>query len=435
MGVIAISVAAACQFTHGTSPDGGDDGDTCKGSSVECVGDTLRTCTAAGDVPIDTPCAWGCADMAPSHCATIVPSGSGGVATDGVMGSDLRPDGLADVTISDGVTFDSDNGRIGTLAMPNLHHGAAEGVENGIDVVFRGPITLFRFKSLTIDGTVTLVGKRPVAFAVDGAVALGGVIDARGICSSFVAGPGGFDGGSANSAGGGTPANTFGGGGGAPTAATGGGGGGHGSPGASGDGAKGGEVWGELKIPTLVGGAGGGAGDGGGNFGRGGGGGGALQIVSNTSITIASGGINAGGCGGKPGSGNNDSGGGGGAGGTILLEAPRVIVDGTLAANGGGGGGGGGNGATAGANGTLDRTPAAGGTGDGTDEQGGSGASGGTAGTNGGSGAAPGGGGGGMGRIRINTRNDAGAMLMNATLSPSPSDPGTSFSTGPAAVQ
>jgi hypothetical protein len=435
VGAIAIGVVTACQFTHGTLPDDGGGDDACNGSSVECVDDSLRTCTKAGETPVDTPCAWGCLDTATPHCATLVPAGSGGVAGNGVMGSDLDPDGLADVVIGDGVTLDSDNGRIGTLAMPNLHHSAAQGIENGIDVVLRGPITMFRFKSLTINGTLTLVGSRPIAFVVDGEVTLGGVIDARGICSSFVAGPGGYGGGSAASANGGTPAGTFGGGTGAATEATGGGGGGYGSPGASGDAAKGGEVWGDAQISTLVGGAGGGAGDGGGNFGRGGGGGGALQIVSNASITVASGGINAGGCGGKAGTGNNDSGGGGGAGGTILLEAPRVIVNGTLAVNGGGGGGGGGNAATAGANGTLDRTPATGGSGDGTDEQGGNGAAGGTAATNGSNGAAPGGGGGGMGRIRINTRNDSGAMLMSATLSPSASDPGTSFSTGKAAVQ
>src|SRR4051794_9955234 len=153
VGVIATSVAAACQFTHGTNPeDGNPAGDKCKGSSDVCVGDMLRSCQMAGDTPADTPCGWGCIDVVPAHCAAIVPSGSGGVGSDGVMPSDVLPDDLSDVTLGDGITIDSDNGRIGTLAMPNLHHGAAAGVENGIDFVFRGPISVFRFKSLTING-------------------------------------------------------------------------------------------------------------------------------------------------------------------------------------------------------------------------------------------------------------------------------------------
>lgn len=69
-------------------------------------------------------------------------------------------------------------------------------------------------------------------------------------------------------------------------------------------------------------------------------GGGALQISSAVAITIASGIISSGGSGGHPG-GNFGGGAGGGAGGEILLEAPAIVVLGTLVANGGGGGGGG----------------------------------------------------------------------------------------------
>ncbi len=433
--MIATSAAAACQFAHGTYPDDSGGDDTCKTTADQCIGDTLRSCAMVGDTPVDTPCAWGCIDLTPAHCATVVPAGSGGVADNGVTSSDLGTENLLDVTIGDGVTIDTDNGRIGTLASPNFHHSAQQGIEHGIDFQFRGPLSLFRFKSLTLEGTITLVGKRPVALVADGAIIVNGVIDARGICSTSVAGPGGFDGGATNSANGGAPVGSTGGIG-APTAATGGGGGGYGTPGASGNTVKGGGPFGDPEITILVGGGGGGAGDGGGNFGRGGGGGGALQIVSNAHIAIAGlGGINAGGCGGKAGTGGNDSGGGGGAGGTILLEAPFVDVAGTLAVNGGGGGGGGGGNARPGSNGTLDRVPAAGGAGDGTNEQGGAGAAGATDAGAGSNGTTPGGGGGGMGRIRINTRGNAGARLTSATLSPSPTDPATTFSTGRAAVQ
>lgn len=439
---IAIAAVAACQFSHGVLPatddGGGDDGPPppdagpCQTLASECIGDTLRVCTAIGTDATDIPCGWGCVD-GPPRCAHVIPSGSGGVATDGVLPSDVAPDGLEPTTFEN-VTIDGDTGRIGTPQNANLYHGAAIGIENGIDYQRRGPIAMFRFKSLTVGGTITLIGARPIALVADGAVTIKGIVDARGLCSSFVAGPGGFNGGSTAGADGNAPVTTNGGGSGAASD-SGGGGGAHASAGGSAEDASGGMPYGDPTIMTLVGGAGGGAGGGGANFGRGGGGGGALQIVSNTEISIADGGINAGGCGGKAGAGNNDSGGGGGAGGTILLEAPSVTVTGTLAANGGGGGGGGGNMAKPGDNGALGTTAAGGGSGDSPDEGGGDGAATGKEAGSGGDGSNPGGGGGGIGRIRINTRNGTGATLTSATLSPGPSDPEMRFSTGSAATQ
>ena len=76
----------------------------------------------------------------------------------------------------------------------------------------------------------------------------------------------------------------------------------------------------------------------------GGAGGGAVQLSSESVITVGSmGGIHTGGGGGMGGS-NVDTpcaggGGGGGSGGAIYLQAPRITMGGTLAANGGGGGG------------------------------------------------------------------------------------------------
>ena len=439
--IIAGTVLAACQFSHGvlsaTDGDGGTDGPLpdagmCETLASQCVGDTLRVCTAIGTMPSEIACSWGCVD-GPPRCAHVIPSGSGGVATDGVLPSDVAPDGLADTTLTD-VIINSDTGEIGTDQVPDLHHGDDSGIENGIDYRRRGPITMFRFKSLTLAGTITLIGSRPIALVSDGAVKVDGIIDARGRCELSTAGPGGFGGGSAGNQDGRAPVGTMAGGSGA-TSSSGGGGGGHASAGGSGEIAAGGEPFGEPTIMTLVGGAGGGAGGGGMNFGRGGGGGGALQIVSNLEITIPGGGINAGGCGGEPGTGNNDSGGGGGAGGTILLEAPLVTITGTLAANGGGGGGGGGAIAKPGDDGTLDTLPAAGGSGDSNnDELGGPGAATGAEAGSGGDGSNPGGGGGGIGRIRINTRGGTGATLTSATLSPGETDPEMRFSTGSAAT-
>jgi hypothetical protein len=440
-GIVATTIVAACQFSHGVLPPDGNgsgsgepDAGICTSLSSECIGDTLRVCTVVGSAPTDFPCGWGCVGGAAAHCAHVVPSGSGGSSSNGVMPSDVAGDGLSATTLGDGVFIDTDNGRIGTLASPNLHHGAQTGIENGIDFQMRGPISMFRFKSLTITGTVSLIGRRPVALVADGDITINGVLDARGGCTTFNPGPGGFNGGSAAGQSGSAPGGSMGGGSGA-TASSGGGGGAYGTAGGSAKDATGGMPFGNAEITVLVGGAGGGAGGGGGNFGRGGGGGGAVQLISNTNVVIASGGINAGGCGGKLGAGANDSGGGGGAGGTILIEAPAVSVAGALAVNGGGGGGGGGNNGTSGANATLDRTPATAGAGDAPDEDGGAGAAGATGPGSGEGGSNPGGGGGGLGRIRINTRNGAAPTLTGATLSPSPEDPSSTFSTGSAVAQ
>ena len=378
---------------------------------------------------IDHRCGWGCI-AGENRCAEVVPSGSGSVVDNAVTTADFTEAGLTDVILGDGVTIDSQFGRIGTGNNAEMFHDEFEGVQNGIGYQQRGAFTLFNFKSLTLEGTVTLIGDRPIVLVADGAVTINGTLVARGLCSGSVAGPGGFAGGNGS----GSSGAGSGGGDGAASPSTGGGGGGYGGSGAGGKTEPGGDVFGNAEISLLLGGGGGGAGSGGGNFGRGGGGGGALHIVSNTKIEIT-GGINNGGCGGDPGTGNSDSGGGGGAGGAILLEAPIVTVTGALAVNGGGGGGGGGNTATAGADGTLDRTPAAGGSGAASDEGGGSGAAGSVGPGSGAGGSNPGGGGGAIGRIRVNTKGNMGAMLTGATLSPAPSDIMPTFTTGSAATK
>jgi hypothetical protein len=443
LGVVAGGMFAACQFTHREVPPDSDtnvtpDAGMCTSLTNECVGDMLRYCKEVGGSAMDTPCGWGCIGGSDAHCAHVVPAGSGGVELDGVTPADADSTSLAAlaaITLTD-VTFDSDFGKIGTNTMPELFHNAMTGVDKGIDFQRRGTlIAMWRFKSLTLTGTIKLVGSRSIALVADGPITINGTVVASGECSSFIAGPGGFNGGSAAGMTGREPTDSMGGGQGAPTSSSGGGGGGHGSIGGNGETAIGGKAWGDPDVPTLFGGAGGGAGSGGGMFGRGGGGGGALQLVTNTSVVITTGGINAGGCGGKAGTGNADSGGGGGAGGTILIEAPTIMINGALAANGGGGGGGGGGNATSGGNGALDRTPALGGEADGNLEQGGAGAVGGTAAQAGGTGTNPGGGGGGIGRIRINTRNGSPVDTTSATLSPAPTDPEMAYSTGSAATR
>jgi hypothetical protein len=227
---------------------------------------------------------------------------------------------------------------------------------------------------------------------------------------------------------------------------SGGGGGGYGSPGGpGGDGGSGGELaggapgstYGTLEISPLVGGSGGGAGvpgPGGGGDGAGGGwGGGALQISARGHIVVAPGGvIDASGDGGFGGRDQNTdsaqgSGAGGGSGGALLLEAPYVLVEGSLTANGGGGSGAWCDAAPDAAElrgtwGGWDPIPAPGARqpagcdgrgagGAGSDAEGGAGEAGESV-------EKAGGGGGGAGRIRVNTGPDGWQLGDGARVSP-----------------
>lgn len=419
-GVVALTVVVACTFSKqlGTT----DAGPCATAPSATCADDaTLQQCTTVGAPPTTIACAWGCkAD----HCGVVAPAG-GGVTTD-----DTQPDGLAtlgDIVIESAATID---GTAGTIT----------GIAGGFSATPRGGIVVFRMKSLTVNAPVKLAGSAAIAIVTDGPIVVNARIDVKGTCgpndAAIQPGPGGFAGAAGSSA----SAAGSGGGGGA-LLATGAGGGGNGTTGGSGGTVaaravgSGGAIIGTATIEVLVGGGGGGASDGGGGRARGGGGGGAIQLVSNTRISLASGGIDAGGCPGDSAAGNgDDGGGGGGAGGTILLEAPVIEGDGKLAVNGGGGGAGHDETAQTGSQSTLSRLPALGGT------LGANGAAGG-AGAAGSSAALPGfdatnhagGGGGGIGRIRFNTRD--GSVTATGEMSPSLQDPSSTCTAGPANVQ
>jgi hypothetical protein len=389
---VLVAAVASCFFKPDPPGHGPNDA---AGDSAEPDGPT--TCGSA--------CAWGCVDGAVPHCGTFTP------ASGAIVPADFDTTTLADANVPSG-TIDGDTGAFGSL------RGAGSGVINGIDYHLAGNVAVFRVKSLQITGGVTLAGRHPIAIVAGGAISVGATIDATGTCSGTSGGPGGYAGGAANSA-------AIGSGGGSVTAGNGGGGGGHGGTGGVGTAKNGtaptvgGAAFGD---DTMLVGGGGGGGGGGASAGTGGGGGGALELVSNTAITIASGGtINAGGCGAPQ---TGSFGGGGGAGGTIMLEAPVVTVDGALAVNGGGGAAGGNGGSGSGANGRSDRTPAPGGIGPGgfTSQNGGSGAAGAMADgyANGQISTQGGGGGGAIGRIRITTRT--GNVGGSGSLSPAPAD-------------
>jgi hypothetical protein len=425
----SIVSIGACSFTAGKLPSDADvvvnddmmivdaipDAAPCVAASTTCVGDTLRTCSGAGAMVVERACGWGCdATGAAARCAEIVP------AANAVTTADLVPDpALADVTLGDNILIDTANGRIGTLANVNMVRPNGVGLMNGINFAVVNNIGVFRVKSLRITaGMSAAVGFQStlaLAIVADGPIVIEGFINVRGNCMTNIAGAGGSNGGTAEGAGDG-----MGGGSGGAADDGGGGGGGHGGDGGRGATGMmdvfrlGGVPFGDEVITVLVGGSGGGSGGGGGAFG--GSGGGAIQLVSNTSITITSGGINAGGCGGEAKGGGPDGGGGGGAGGTILLEAPAVTIaaNAGLAVNGGAGAAGDPNPVYIAPPGSLSRVAAVGGPDTGPGGRGGDGAAG--ANTNGSDGSfvdtkPGGGGGGGMGRIRINTHKDAGLTI------------------------
>jgi hypothetical protein len=433
--LLACCLLAGCKQLFGLDDptqiapgDAAPDSGICPAASSTCIGDVLRTCTAADQPAIDTTCAWGCgtstSPMTPGvHCLKLKPTGGG------ALPSDLDPSSqLVDLALTGDLILDGDTGQIGTAASPSSIRAPGTGVISGIEFTSRNAIGIFRFAKLTISAQVLLVGGDPIVFAANDEIVVSGQLDARGPCTARTAGPGGYRGGDHSQAGAGP-------GGGQPTLAQGGGGGGgHGAVGGDGTtGATAGATYGDDVITMLIGGGGGaGAAGGGGLSGVGGGGGGAVQLLSNTRITIGDiGGINAGGCGGTSGSGGNDPGGGGGAGGTIVLEAPKVVISGKLAVNGGAGGAGGAASTAASEAGRLDRVRA---VSIGAGEPGGSGGAGATL-SGGSAGAGLGGGGGGVGRIRITTRANGFTLGPSRVLSPALGDAGTTFTVGSSVVE
>ena len=434
---------AACGFSgSAVSRDGGTDGNgvdaaldafvpapdagPCQTLGATCVASTVRTCGVVNQQPTDELCNVSCSTSGGAHCTRLQPSGGG------VVPGDLDPEANVDApVVIASATLNSDDGSITGVRT------AGTGPISKIDYQVNNGIAVFRVQSLSITGTLTLTGSKPVAFASTTTIAVSGLVNAQGACAGMAAVAGGRNGGGIGNAGGGSGGGM--GGTGSHNDSSGGAGGAYGGQGGGGGasdsprvGTMMSAVYGNDTITTLVGGSGGGGG-GGSGAGTGGGGGGAIQLIANASITfVGTGGINAGGCGGhKKTSNQNDGGGGGGSGGTILLEAPTINLLATtvLAVNGGGGSGGDQNGADGGP-GQLARAQAAGGVGDSAGASGAGGAV--IAGATAATGANGGGGGGAVGRMRFNL---LGGDLTTAILSPGLADPGTTATQSPLAIQ
>lgn len=402
----------------GGASDGGAPADAC---TFVCAAGTLVGC---GEERV---CERGCLDAPSAHCARIRPSN--GVSWDVVP----VPGGALELGPGAHV-FDTTTGTLTTAGIEvPLPARVATAI---VDPTGTGPLRVLAARSLSITGTLTIVGTPPLVILIDGDATVSGELRLAGGCAGApmfdpsCGGPGGGMGQSealvaAQGCGPGQVGyfNRFG------SYEAGGGGGGYGQSGrdsngnSPGDGA-GGRSCGKPELEPLVGGSGGGAG---GvdvakqsrTGGRGGGGGGALQLTVSGRLDV-SGRIDAGGAGGEDGHWNgqplgNGGGGGGGSGGAVLLEAGTLAITGSVTANGGGGGGNDTGAGGDGESGRFDRTCATGGTANLGHSPGGRGgcAQGGP--MSGGSAQDRGGGGGGAGRIRFNRIDDASTT---ATVSP-----------------
>ncbi|MDX2093251.1 MAG: hypothetical protein SFX73_35740 [Kofleriaceae bacterium] len=396
---------AAVDETVDASPDAPPDAtpdartDCPIGTTTLCDGDNLVTCDEAGNITDTSPCALGC-NASAGRCKVVDPSNG--------LASHLDEAAAApDLTLSGATTIDTTNQTIidatGARVVPTTT------LTTGLPV----EVFVVKVKSFTTNGNVTITGSRALAIVSDGPVLIRNLVTLS--ANGSTNGPGALTE-DATCRGGSAPAGNV-------EGKAGGGGGGFGTAGGRGgnggnpliNGAAGGAVSPTSDLVPLRGGCPGGrASNASANYAPGGGGG-ALQLSSNTSITLDSGAIlaiNGGGAKGPTGPvacisgapcGNGE---GGGSGGGLLLEAPAITVNASarIYANGGGG--------TcdvdgSAQNGLLSPTqPASGQSCSGQTGDGGDGAVGALAAQNGedesGDNSVGGGGGGGLGRVRVN---------------------------------
>ena len=278
----------------------------CQPGATTCSNDQLVVCDPSGTAMISTSCSLGCASTK-DHCSTFTPSNGLGTA---FAGASSQPD----VIIPDHAAIDTGTGFI-TGGTGNVT------VASIIVPQPSGDIRVYVAKSFSFTNA-KITGTKAVAFVAAGDIAINGMIDAS------AAGPTGGPGEQLAPAG---CRGTY-------TPGQAGGGGGNLTAGGAGeyrDVANGPETATAAGVqqPTLSSLVGGCAGGGTGASGNAGGaGGGAVQLVAGGTIHIeAAGFIDVGAGGGRPTA-------GGGSGGNLIFEAPKIVIDGGVAANGGAGG-------------------------------------------------------------------------------------------------
>jgi hypothetical protein len=431
---LCLAMLAACSFkTNAVSLASDATGDSapdglsldCTPNQTACDGRTRNVCGSDGhwNPTLATTCDFTCDQGA---CVTASNISITDVAMCGSGAPALAPAAGATVTVSasGGDHIDCAPGCGGGVMRIDATH-----VDNGLAWFCLASIDLPSGVAITVPASGGPA--EAIAFVSDGPVSIAGEIafdggDATSAVPGGRGAPGGFDGSDLTSSsdsdgkgpcagkGGhhsGSSNHWVGGGGGGGGFATAGAGGGGGECTASDHTTTGGDPspasCGTPELIPLIGGSGGGAGgDATVNVQQGwaaGGGGGAIQISSRQSIHVT-GSIHARGGNGY-GQNSIDGGGGGGAGGAVLLEAPSIMLSGTVAVGGGNGGSSGSGPGGAGATGTSAPGPGVTYT---LSGQGGSG------------------GGGGAGRIRLN----GGHAQCSAGASPA-----SSCTTGPLALQ
>jgi hypothetical protein len=333
------------------------------GEFLGCAGDVARTCNAAANGVDSETCAAGCNADA-QRCNSCVPMtascNNDGMAlercgTDGLVAETetcrlecvaeartvaahcayLQPIYLPDICDEPAVTEE-------LVGSGNMDTSADVTCNGGIVTQNGGPeICVLRYRKITIDGSLTVIGGRAIAFVADDFVQIGGTLDVS--ANGSVRGPGGGALASGERAG----LNRGGGGAGFRTAGAAGGAMGTGVGGAGGpavDPLSEGRLFGgpQPSGPTFqqV------------NYPFPGGGGGGLTLIACRGEVTVAGTIDAGGGGGggardtNPVAGALDitGGAGGGAGGYVALQGIHIRVTGPsgygVFANGGGGGGG-----------------------------------------------------------------------------------------------
>ncbi len=305
----------------------GDDAFAPDACVVRCDGSDLVICEGSR-TEMREGCKLGCGGTTP-HCLQMITSNLGS--------GTIFDTATTDLVVSDSMTIDT--------ATMGTRRTQRDGSEAAVLV----------YSSISVGNVLRIVGPVPLILVARDGITVGGSIDVSAM--DALPGPGGRRGAEGSGASASGPGNGRGGGHEGAYEDGGGGGGGQcgtGGRGGNGDPARGGDGGGRTDAAadpeTLRGGGGGGAGNGdGGRFGVGGAGGGAVQLSSRGTITIGGSVLARGSPGraGSGGSGNDGAGGGGGAGGWILVEAPSVVIGGTLdasGANGGSGDSGGGGG-------------------------------------------------------------------------------------------
>jgi hypothetical protein len=332
--------------------DADEDGDiSCTAEDTACLDfNQLQLCKSNGDL-ITVNCEFGCNDqVTPNTCLNFVPSNDLDLSI--LLNQDLET-----TTFDLNASFNTDNGEILVDDLPFRAAGEGMDLATGIhfeihEMADETQAGTFSFNILKIKegAVVDVYGSKSIIIRAN-SLFLKGIIDLSASShkceanNNRCAGPGGFSGGPANTAGNGPGKGYRGekswgigdetGGGGAGYLSAGGSGGGS-------DGGEGGNVYGNDFCEPLTGGSGGGGGghiNGAGNTdtsqGRGGGGGGAVQITIKNYLEIGNAtgdpcGINANAAGG---SGNDhylNSGGGGSMGRIIVYDCIDFMSNGVF---------------------------------------------------------------------------------------------------------